>query len=160
MPNVEKRQMVSHSASNMFDLVADVEKYPEFVPLCKNLHIRSRKSKGDKEILIADMTVAYNFLRESFTSQVLLDPPSLAIDVQYLEGPFKYLFNTWRFGETEPGYCEVEFKLDYEFRNKMLEMAMGAVFDVAFAQFTTAFIKRADKVYGKKKPPRNSGAVF
>ena len=137
----------------MFDLVADVEKYPEFVPLCKSLHVRNRKTKGDKELLVADMTVAYNFLRETFTSQVLLDPATQAIDVQYVDGPFRYLFNKWRFEKTAPGQCDVVFSLDYEFKNSMLEIAMGAVFDTAFGRFTSAFERRADEIYGKKETP-------
>lgn len=131
----------------MFDLVADVEKYPEFLPLCSGLKIRSTREKQGKTVLIADMSVSYKMLRETFTSQVILNREDLQIDVKYLDGPFRYLDNRWRFTDLEDGKCEVSFSIDYEFKSKMLGMVMGTMFEIAFGRFTAAFEERADKIY-------------
>jgi coenzyme Q-binding protein COQ10 len=134
----------------MFDLVADVERYPEFVPLCRALKVRERTPKPDgTEIVIADMTVAFNLVRESFTSQVTLDRPNLKIMVQYLKGPFSNLENRWTFEPKSETECEVGFYIAYEFKSRMLAALMGAMFDAAFQRFAAAFEKRADVVYGK-----------
>ena len=135
----------------MFDLVADVEKYPQFVPLCQSLRVRSRTPKGQvPEILVADMTVAYKLIHETFTSRVTLDRPALTILVEYLDGPFSRMENRWTFRELNASACEVEFFIDYEFRSRILAMLMGAMFDAAFRRFAAAFEKRADQVYGRK----------
>ena len=131
----------------MFDLVADVEKYPEFLPLCSGLKIRSTREKQGKTVLIADMSVSYKMLRETFTSQVILNREDFQIDVKYLDGPFRYLDNRWRFSDLEDGKCEVSFSIDYEFKSKMLGMVMGTMFEIAFGRFTAAFEERADKIY-------------
>lgn len=149
MPHFEKNHPVNHSASNMFELVSDVERYPDFLPLCEGLNIRSRREKGGRELLVADMSVGYKAIRETFTSQVLLHKQALAIDVQYLDGPFKYLDNKWRFIPTGDNSSNVEFFIDYEFKSKMLGMVMGSMFETAFQRFTRAFEERADLVYGK-----------
>jgi len=133
----------------MFDLVADVERYPEFLPLCEALTVRSRKERDGKVLLIADMTVGYKAIRETFTSQVLLKSDDLAIDVKYLDGPFKYLDNKWTFVSREDGGCEVQFFIDYEFKSRMLGALMGAMFDRAFRMFAEAFEKRAREIYGE-----------
>jgi coenzyme Q-binding protein COQ10 len=149
MPSFRNKRRVAHSAENMFDLVADVERYPEFVPLCRELKIRRRESKGEgTEVLVADMTVSYKLVRESFRSRVTLDRPKLQILVEYLEGPFSHLENRWTFVPTGPESCEVEFFIDYEFRSRMLGMLMGAMFDTAFRRFAAAFEQRADEIYG------------
>jgi coenzyme Q-binding protein COQ10 len=136
----------------MFDLVADVEKYPEFVPLCRALNVRRRTAQEDgSEVLVADMTVAYKLIRETFTSRVTLDKRDLKILVEYLNGPFSRMQNRWAFREKEDATCEVEFFIDYEFRSRMLAMLMGAMFDAAFRRFAAAFEKRADAVYGRKR---------
>ncbi len=132
----------------MFDLVADVERYPQFLPLCEALFVRSRKERDGKTLLIADMTVGYKAIRETFTSQVLLKPDELAIDVKYLDGPFKYLDNRWRFEPHAGGGCEVCFYIEYEFKSRMLGALMGAMFDRAFRMFAEAFEKRAVEIYG------------
>ena len=131
----------------MFDLVADVEKYPEFLPLCSGLKIRSTREKQGKTVLIADMSVSYKMLRETFTSQVILNREDFQIDVKYLDGPFRYLDNRWRFSDLEDVKCEVSFSIDYEFKSKMLGMVMGTMFEIAFGRFTAAFEERADKIY-------------
>src|ERR1700755_584631 len=150
MPRFSSKRRVRHSASQMFDLVADVERYPEFVPLCRALKVRERTPKPDgTEIVIADMTVAFNLVRESFTSQVTLDRPNLKILVQYLRGPFSNLENRWTFETKSETECDVGFFLSYEFKSRMLAMLMGTMFDTAFQRFAAAFEKRADAVYGK-----------
>jgi coenzyme Q-binding protein COQ10 len=148
MPQFSSKRRVGHSADDMFDLVADVEKYPQFVPLCESLRVKSRTPKGEGvEILIADMTVAYKLVRETFTSRVTLNRRKLEILVEYLDGPFKRMENRWSFRPQGDKACEVEFFIDYEFRSRILAMLMGAMFDAAFRRFAAAFEKRADQIY-------------
>jgi coenzyme Q-binding protein COQ10 len=150
MPTFTTQRRVRHSAENMFDLVADVEHYPEFVPLCRDLKVRSRtKTEEGTEVLVADMTVAYKLVRESFRSRVTLDHDKLRIVVEYLEGPFSHLENRWTFRATEEKACEVEFFIEYEFRSRTLGLLMGTMFDAAFRRFAVAFERRADEVYGR-----------
>ncbi len=156
MPRFSSKRRVNHSASEMFDLVADVERYPEFVPLCSALKVRQRMPKPDgTEVLVADMTVSFKLVRESFTSRVTLDRANLKILVEYLQGPFSNLENRWTFEpkseEGGHGVCDVGFFLSYEFKSRMLAMLMGSMFDAAFARFSTAFEKRADAIYGRPK---------
>ena len=133
----------------MFDLVADVEHYPEFVPLCRKLKVRQRSpGAGGTETLVADMTVAYKLIHETFTSRVALDRPRLEIGVQYLNGPFRNLDNRWRFRPIDDKSCEIEFYIAYEFKSRTLGLLMGAMFDTAFRRFAAAFEARADEVYG------------
>lgn len=149
MPRFTSTRRVSHAAADMFNLVADVERYPEFVPLCRELRVRRRIQKSEGvEIVIADMTVAYKLVRESFTSRVTLDRPNLQILVEYLEGPFSHLENRWTFRPTGERTCEVRFFISYEFRSRMLGLLMGSMFDLAFRRFAVAFEQRADAVYG------------
>ncbi len=151
MPNFTTKRRVRHSAADMFDLVADVERYPEFVPLCSGLKIRQREPKGEGiEVLVADMSVAYKLVRERFRSRVTLDRPNLQILVEYIEGPFSHLQNRWTFRPDPQGGCEVEFFIDYAFRSRTLGLLMGAMFDAAFRRFARAFEQRADIVYGRK----------
>ncbi|KXG86911.1 type II toxin-antitoxin system RatA family toxin [Agrobacterium bohemicum] len=147
MPQFETRRPVKHSPERMYNLVADVEKYPEFLPLCDGLTVRSRKERDTKTLLVADMTVGYKAIRETFTTQVLLKPEESAIDVKYLDGPFKYLDNRWRFEPAEGGGCSVYFFIDYEFKSRLLGALMGSMFDRAFRMFAEAFEARADKIY-------------
>jgi coenzyme Q-binding protein COQ10 len=150
MPAFTSKRRVRHSARQMFDLVADVESYPEFVPLCRELKVRSREAMGEGvEVLVADMGVAYKLVREAFRSRVTLDRPQLHILVEYLEGPFSHLENRWTFVPTGENACEVEFFIDYEFRSRTLGLLMGAMFDAAFRRFAAAFERRADEVYGR-----------
>ena len=151
MPQYSSKRRVRHAATDMFDLVADVEKYPAFVPLCSALRVKSRTEKAaDIVVLVADMTVAYKIIRETFTSRVTLDRPNLKILVEYLNGPFSRLQNRWTFKPLSETTCEVEFFIDYEFRSRTLALLMGAMFDTAFRKFAVAFEQRADKVYGRK----------
>jgi coenzyme Q-binding protein COQ10 len=149
MPQFSTRRRVRHSASEMFDLVADVERYPQFVPLCQALRVRKRTQDGDgKEVIVADMTVAYRFIRETFTSRVTLERDKLEILVEYLEGPFQKMNNRWNFRPVDDRVCDVEFFIAYEFRSRTLGALMGAMFETAFRRFSAAFERRADEVYG------------
>jgi len=148
MPEISTTRRVRHGADEMFDLVADVEQYPEFVPLCQSLKVRQRIQQDGKDVIVADMTVAYKLLRETFTSRVTLDRRNLQILVEYLEGPFRRLNNTWKFRAVESRVCDVEFFIAYEFRSRALGLLMGAMFDAAFRRFAAAFERRADQVYG------------
>jgi coenzyme Q-binding protein COQ10 len=148
MPQFSTKRRVRHSAADMFALVADIERYPEFVPLCRDLIVRRRSHRGDEvEVLTADMTVAYKMICETFTSRVTLDKPRLNILVEYLNGPFRYLENRWVFRPLAEQMCEVEFFIAYEFRSRMLGVLMGAMFDTAFRKFADAFERRADMVF-------------
>jgi coenzyme Q-binding protein COQ10 len=150
MPQFSTRHRVRHAAADMFDLVADVERYPEFVPLCRALKLRKRIPEPEGvEILVANMTVAYKFVHETFTSRVTLDRPNLQILVEYLEGPFSKLENRWTFHATGEGACDVEFFISYEFKSRTLGLLMGSMFDLAFRRFVTAFERRADVIYAK-----------
>src|SRR6202790_4725629 len=150
MPQFSSKRRVLHSAAEMFDLVADVERYPEFVPLCKSLKIRQRTPRPDgTEIIIADMTVSFKLAREAFTSRVTLDRRNLKILVEYLQGPFSNLENRWSFEPKSDHACDVGFFISYEFKSRMLALLMGTMFDTAFGRFAAAFEKRADKIYGK-----------
>ena len=132
----------------MFDLVADVERYPQFVPLCRALKVRKRISEPEGiEVLVADMTVIYKFVHETFASRVTLDRPNLHILVEYLEGPFSKLENRWTFHPTGAQSCIVEFFIAYEFKSRTLGLVMGTMFDAAFRRFAMAFEQRADRVY-------------
>ena len=151
MPRFSSKRRVRHTAPQMFDLVADVERYPEFVPLCQSLKVRQRTPKEDgTEIVVADMTVSFKLMRETFSSRVTLDRPKLQILVEYLQGPFGHMQNRWTFRPLENQACEVEFFIDYEFRSRTLGMMMGGMFDLAFRRFAAAFEARADEVYGRK----------
>ena len=149
MPEFTTTRRLRHSAADMFELVADVERYPEFVPLCSSLKVR-RRIEGSEGVLIlvADMTVAYKLIHESFVSRVTLDRPNLQILVEYLEGPFSHLENRWTFRPIGERTCEVRFFISYEFRSRMLGLLLGSMFDLAFRRFATAFEQRADKIYG------------
>jgi coenzyme Q-binding protein COQ10 len=148
MPTYRTTRIVGHSPAQMFDLVADVERYPEFVPLCEKLRIRRRASSDDGiETLVAEMSVGYKQIQETFTSRVALDKPRSRINVEYVDGPFRYLENRWTFKPHERG-CEVEFYITYEFKSFALGLLMGAMFDRAFRKFAEAFERRAAVVYG------------
>ncbi|MEP9374219.1 type II toxin-antitoxin system RatA family toxin [Mesorhizobium sp. KR1-2] len=151
MPKFETIRRVTHAPDQMFALVADVEKYPQFLPLCEALSVRTRKERDGRTILVADMTVGYKAIRETFTSQVHLKPDEHAIDVKYLDGPFRYLSNIWRFDATDGGATDIHFFIDYEFKSRVLGALMGAMFDRAFRMFVDAFEKRATEIYGPAK---------
>jgi coenzyme Q-binding protein COQ10 len=151
MPQFSTRRHVRHPASDMFDLVADIERYPEFVPLCAGMKVRSRTDKGEGVgVIVAVMTIAYKLIHQSFTSRATLDRDKLTILVEYLDGPFSRMQNRWAFHAKTETSCEVEFFIDYEFRSRTFAMLAGAVFDTVFRRMAAAFEKRADEVYGRK----------
>lgn len=157
MPSFSQKRRNLHSAEDMFALVADVERYPEFLPFCRNLRI-VRRTPGEEgvETLVADMEVGYKAIHERFTTRVTLDRPRLRILVEYIDGPFRYLENRWMFRAAGAG-SEVEFFIDYEFRSRMLAFIAGAVFDQIFRTFVSAFERRADQLFGAKAPVAASG---
>ena len=148
MPKFSTTRRVQHAAAEMFDLVADVERYPQFVPLCRDLKVRRRSLHDDgAEVLVADMTVAYKLISETFSTRVTLERSKLVILVEYLDGPFSHLENRWHFHPAGESACDVEFFIVYEFRSRTLGLLMGAMFDAAFRRFADAFERRADFVY-------------
>jgi len=145
----EIKHTVAHSADDMFKLVADVESYPKFLPLCEALKLKRRETRGGKEVLIAAMAVGYKLIRESFTTEVILDSEARSIVVHYLDGPFSYLENRWSFRPLTSKACEIDFYIAYSFRSRLLERLMGGLFDKAVRRYTTAFEERADAIYGE-----------
>lgn len=155
MTTYSERKLVPYAPKQLFDLVADVAKYPSFLPWCVGARIRSRTENE----LVADLTIGFGPFRESFTSRVSLQHPDAsgfcAIKVKYENGPFKYLHNQWKFTPDAQG-CVVDFYVDFEFRSFILQKAIGAVFTEAVRMMVNAFLKRARTVYG---PPVSSGAL-
>jgi len=150
MPQFSTRRTVRHNAGDMFELVADVERYPEFVPLCHSMRVLRRVEEPEGvDILIAEMTVAYKLIRERFTSKATLDHSNLQILVEYLDGPFSHMENRWEFRPRGDHACEIVFSISYEFRSRALGLVMGAMFDTAFRRFAAAFERRADQIYGR-----------
>jgi coenzyme Q-binding protein COQ10 len=147
----ETTHPVAHSAEDMFALVARIEDYPKFLPLCEALEVRQRDVQGDKEVIVATMTVGYGLIRESFTTKVYLDRTVRTILVEYLDGPFAFLENRWRFQPKSSNACEVAFYIAYAFRSRLFERLVGRVFAKAVERYTAAFETRADAVYGPNR---------
>jgi coenzyme Q-binding protein COQ10 len=147
LPSFETTRRMPFSAAQMFAVVADVERYPAFLPLCEDLVVRSREERAGESVLVATMSVGYGAIRESFTTRVTLRPANNEIDVSYLDGPFHHLDNRWRFRDV-PGGSEVDFYIDYAFASRMLGLLIGTVFDKAVRKYTQAFEERARAVYG------------
>lgn len=150
MPTHAERKVVPYRPDQLFDLVADVGKYPQFLPWCVGARLRSRAETE----LVADLIIGFGPFRESFTSRVTLERPH-HVHVRYENGPFRYLNNHWRF-HPHPEGCEVEFFVDFEFRSRILQAAIGVVFNEAVRLMVNAFIKRARAIYG---PPSATIAV-
>lgn len=161
MPSFSTTRRVPFTPRQMYDLVADVERYPEFLPLCEGLTVKKRGREGDKEMLLAEMTVGYRAVRETFTSRVILDLARLQVDAASppgtVTGPFRHLQNRWTFAQAPEG-CDVHFFISYEFRSLMLQMLVGALFDRVFRRYTLAFEERARTVYGPSGASLVSGA--
>ena len=145
----EIKHPVAHSADDMFRLVAAVESYPKFLPLCESLKLKRRERRDGKEVLMTTMVVGYKLIRESFTTEVILDAEARSIVVHYLDGPFSYLENRWSFRPLTSKACEIDFYIAYSFRSRLLERLMGGLFDKAVRRYTTAFEERADAIYGE-----------
>lgn len=135
-----------YSAAEMFALVADVERYPDFIPWCVALRVIER----GEGTLLADMVVAYKVFRERFRSRVTLDPASGRITAIYVDGPFRSLRNEWTFRDREDGGSTIGFLIEFEFRNFVLQATAAQVFDKAFARMSEAFVARAAAVYGER----------
>jgi coenzyme Q-binding protein COQ10 len=147
----ETKHPVAHSAEEMFALVANVEDYPKFLPLCEDLKvIRREEDRDGRDVLVATMTVGYGMISESFTTRVHLDRSARSILVEYLDGPFTFLENRWHFQPTGPGSSEVAFYIAYAFRSRLFERLVGGLFGKAVERYTSAFEARADAVYGPK----------
>ena len=151
MPRFETTRVVRHSPETMFDLVADIERYPEFVPMCEALAIRRRSETGTTQVLLADMSIGYKMIRETFTTRVELDRPDKAIRVTYVDGPFKHLENRWTFVARPDGGTDVRFFIDYEFRSRTFQMLAGAVFEKVFRKMAEAFETRADALAARAR---------
>lgn len=143
MPHHHERRSLPHSAAQMYDLVADVKRYPEFLPWVSAIRIR----KDSETEMLADMVVGFKSLRETFSSRVVKTPHS-AIVVDYLDGPMKHLHNQWQFEDAVGGGSIVDFTVDFSFRNRVFEALAGQFFDSALRKMTSAFIERADDLYG------------
>ncbi|MBP2290580.1 type II toxin-antitoxin system RatA family toxin [Azospirillum rugosum] len=143
MPTHAEKKVLPYTPEQMYRLVADVERYPEFLPWCLAARIRRREGN----VMFADLVIGFKMVRERFTSRVELDEPGRRIDVQYTEGPFQYLNNHWIFTPHERGVC-VDFYVDFEFRSKMLQKIMGVLFNEAVRRMVQAFETRADQLYG------------
>jgi coenzyme Q-binding protein COQ10 len=143
MPHHHEQRILPHSAAQMFDLVADVKSYPEFLPWVSAIRIR----KNDEQEMLADMVVGFKSLRETFSSRVVKTPKS-SIVVDYLDGPMKHLHNAWQFADLPEGGSSVDFSVDFSFRNRVFEALAGQFFDSALRKMTSAFIERADNLYG------------
>jgi len=141
----------------MFRLVADVERYPDFLPLCTSLVVTQRTPAADGEELIATMGVGHKALTDSFTTRVLLDNTAQKIIVSYIDGPFEHLENRWQFAGVSPSACDVDFYISYAFKSALMGIALGPMFESAFRRFTSAFEDRADEVYGRNQPVEPQG---
>lgn len=138
-----------YSADQMYALVADVEAYSRFLPWCAASRVRNRRKTSDGEVLEADLVISFKVFRESFGSRVTLKPDERVIDVEYLDGPFRYLNNHWHFRRLSDAACEVDFFVDFEFRSRALQMVIGAVFNEAMRRIVRAFENRAAELYGE-----------
>jgi coenzyme Q-binding protein COQ10 len=151
MPTHAERRLLPYTALQLFDLVADIERYPEFLPWCLAARIRERTATT----ITADLLIGFKMVRERFTSRVVLERPD-RIDVSYAEGPFRYLNNHWRFLPQADGSCVIDFYVDFEFRSRMLQKIIGMLFNEAVRRMVGAFETRARQLYGA---PGGAGAA-
>ncbi|HUC10201.1 MAG TPA: type II toxin-antitoxin system RatA family toxin [Stellaceae bacterium] len=145
MPTHTERRVVPYAPEQLFDLVADIERYPEFLPWCRGARIRERQS----HLIVADLIIGFKMFRERFTSRVELTPPR-QIDVTYAEGPFRYLYNHWIF-ERVPEGCQVDFFVDFEFKSRLMQKVIEMLFGEAVRRMVSAFERRARDLYGGHK---------
>nr|WP_256447504.1 type II toxin-antitoxin system RatA family toxin [Paracoccus sp. C2R09] len=153
VPHTEDSRNLPYTAQQMFDLVADIESYPEFLPWNSAARIRSRNERPDGATEIAaDLVISFKVFRERFGSRVVLWPRNqdgqLKIDTEYLDGPFKYMRSGWVFTDRPDGGCHVDFFVDFEFKNMILQRLIGVVFGEAMSRIVRAFEERAKKLYG------------
>ena len=153
MPGIQQTRRLPYSAEQMFDLVADVGRYPEFLPWVAATRVRS----NDGDVMVADMLVGFKAIREKFTSKVALDRPD-NLRVQYIDGPLRDLDNRWTFRDLPEGGCEIDFCVDFAFKNKIFEALAGQYFDRAFRKMVAAFETRAEELYGSSNSSAQSVA--
>ena len=146
MPTHKETRNLPYTANQMYDLVADVVNYPEFLPWCAASRIKTVTSDGPRDIMTVDLIISFKVFRERFTSKVVLHSDGLFVDTEYLDGPFKYMKSTWRFVDVEGG-CTVEFFVDFEFKNAILQRVIGLVFNEAMQRIVRAFEARASILY-------------
>jgi coenzyme Q-binding protein COQ10 len=153
MPTHAETRIMPHSAAQMYALIADVGSYPQFLPWCSATRMRGRQPlpDGSGEVMEADLVVSFKLFRERFGSRVTLRPEARTIDVEYLDGPFKYLNNHWKFAPVGPDKCEVDFFVDFEMRSTLLQKVIGVVFNEAKQRIVRAFEKRAGDLYGRPR---------
>ncbi len=137
-----------YTAEQMYDLVSDVARYPEFLPWCAAARVRSVVPQDDIEVMTADLVISFKVFRERFTSRVELNAHDQEIHTEYLDGPFKYMKSNWSFQSVEGG-CEVSFFVDFAFRNMILQKLIGVVFNEAMHRIVRAFEERAEELYGQ-----------
>lgn len=152
MPTHAEKRILPYSADQMFALIADVGSYPEFLPWCAAARVREIKPlpDGTGDVIEADLVISFKVYRERFASRVTLRPEARQIDVEYLDGPFKFLRNNWRFSPRGENHCEIDFFVDFEFRSALLQRLIGLVFNEAMQRIVRAFEKRAEVLYGKR----------
>jgi coenzyme Q-binding protein COQ10 len=151
MPTHREKRSLPYTAQQMYDLVADVARYPEFLPWTSAARIRSLTDRGDHAVMEADLVISFKVFRERFGSRVTLWPARRRIETEYLDGPFRHMRSFWEFAEapgTGQGGCEVDFFVDFEFRNAILQKLIGVVFDEAMRRVVAAFERRAADLYG------------
>jgi len=154
MPTHAENREMPYSARQMYELVADVASYPQFLPWTAAARIRKRTPIEGGEVLDADLVISFKLFREKFGSRVTLHPAETAIDVEYLDGPFKYLNNHWKFTPLPDGGCVADFFVDFEFKSAILQAVIGVVFNEAMHRIVKAFEARAADLYG----PQNRGS--
>ena len=148
MPKHSETRRLPYTPQQMFELVADVAAYPQFLPWTAAARVRSRTPQMDgSDVMLADLVISFKVFRERFGSRVVLWPTQKKIETEYLDGPFKYMHSTWQFTEADGG-CEVHFFVDFEFRNKILQSAAGLFFYDAMQRIVRAFERRAADLYG------------
>lgn len=149
MPTHSEKRVMPYTARQMYDLVSDVQRYPEFLPWNSAARVRTRRPGPDgSEVLEADLVISFKVFREKFGSRATLWPDRNRVEVDYLDGPFKYLRSWWQFADRPEGGCDVEFYVDFEFRNAILQKVIGVVFDEAMRRIVRAFEERAIALYG------------
>ena len=148
MPNHHEIKVLPYSAQQMYDLVADVPSYPKFLPWNSAARIRSRAPSPEGEVLDAELVISFKVFREKFGSRVVLIPARHRIETEYLDGPFRHMQSTWAFRDLAAGGCEVDFRVDFEFRNAILGAVIGVVFNEAMLRIVRAFERRAAELYG------------
>ncbi|KPQ14960.1 MAG: coenzyme Q-binding protein Coq10 [Rhodobacteraceae bacterium HLUCCA09] len=165
MPTHSETRTLPYTADQMYTLVANVDRYPEFIPWTAASRVRSRRTAGEAVIMDADLIISFKVFRERFGSRVTLWPRERRIDTEYLDGPFRHMISKWHFEDLPQGGCEVHFYVDFEFKNRLLQGAAGMFFNEAMQRIVRAFEGRARDLYGQpddahaSAPPAGSAPV-